>query len=152
MSLPERNCEMCVFVSFFFSEVRVFLQGIYIHLLKNCFFVCYSPVGVMNSRPTDYKSWLIWESVHWMAVIKVGVLDVWPSFQGEADVLLLEEAGGRLQKNCPLAFSDSLEDPSQHPGRWRLIRRQILRQQLWTCANSFQEERGSEYFCLLSLH
>ena len=44
---------------------------------NNCFFVCYSPVGLMNASPTDFQSYVIWGPALLVVALKVGVLDVW---------------------------------------------------------------------------
>ena len=52
-------------------------------LLNNCFCspIFCSPVGLMNTSPTGYHSWVIWGPIPQVASLKVGVLDVWSVVQ-----------------------------------------------------------------------
>lgn len=55
--------------------------------INNWFFVCSSPVGLMNASFIGFQSLIIQGFIPWISALKVGVFDVWFkhfSFQGEA--------------------------------------------------------------------
>ena len=100
-----------MFLSFFFSELSVYLWGIYIYPLKNCFSVYYSPMGVVRE--------FVYLEACPLSGSQVGVLDVWTSFQGKLVALFYcwkkmeEDSGG----SDHYLFSGFQEDPNQQPGR-----------------------------------
>ena len=84
--------------------------------IRNCFFVCYGSVGLVNANPGGYQSQVIWGPVPQAVAAKAEVTDVCTSsFQGDTDdlVLLLEQVRGRRQGKCPPSLSGSAEDHSQ---------------------------------------
>lgn len=84
---------------------------------NNCFFVCYSPVGLINVSPNVYQGQLIYGSIPLMAAIKVKTLDVWTSsFQDKAGslVLLLEWYRWIDWQKCQLTFFGSQDDCRQY--------------------------------------
>lgn len=44
--------------------------------IKNCFYVCYSLVGLMDTSPFGFQSWVLWGLVPPVKVLKAGVLDI----------------------------------------------------------------------------
>lgn len=83
------------------------------HLYKNCFFVCYCPVGLVNASPQLYITARVPRAVPQAAATKADAPEKCTSFiQRDAGdlVLSLEQAGGKRQGECPPAASGSRED------------------------------------------
>lgn len=46
-------------------------------MINNCFFVCYSPLRLMNANLVDFQSQEFWRTNPQVAALKVGALDMW---------------------------------------------------------------------------
>ena len=73
------------------------MERVLLHSSKNCFFLCYSPVGLVNASSVGYQSWVIWGPIPRVATAKGGVPNICiSSFQGDTgDLVLSFEPTGR---------------------------------------------------------
>lgn len=107
------------------------MWGVFLHLLKKCFFVCYSPVVIMNASPVGFPSSVISGLAPGVAAIKIGLLDVWKTPYMETFLIgFIYSVSWRVKLwECLLALLNSKEDPTAAP-RCVPNRSWILRQQL----------------------
>lgn len=73
-------------------------MGIYV-LAKYHFFVCYSPVGLMDLSPIGYQGLMLSQPTPWVRSLKVGALDIWSkpfALQGESFLILWHSARNRV--------------------------------------------------------
>lgn len=77
-SLPGWNWSMSIFASCLCAESQcIDGGGVFLCLLKKCFFVCSSPIIIMNASPVGFPSSLIPGLVPGVAALKIGLLHVW---------------------------------------------------------------------------
>ena len=70
--LPEKDWEMGIFICSLCTEPWGERHSECSRAVNNCFFVCYSAMGLMNASPIGFQSYVIWEPVPLVAALKVG--------------------------------------------------------------------------------